>query len=85
MKTDLIRFTTQLIKNLRGVLAGLIATLIFFNVLPKAWSLDLFWADNATSPATAGSGTWIDRFRHGQGDEVLPLIQSIDDALCVIG
>src|SRR5207253_2748261 len=58
MKTDLIKFTRQWIKNLRGILAGLITTLIFFNVLPKAWSVDLFWADNATSPATAGSGTW---------------------------
>ena len=60
MKTHLVRFTTQSIKNLRGILAGLIATLIFFNLLPKAWSIDLFWTGDAigATPAFAGSGTW---------------------------
>jgi uncharacterized protein with beta-barrel porin domain len=62
MKTHLIRFTALSIRNLRGVLGGLITTLIFFNVLPKAWSVDLFWAGNnpstETTPETAGSGTW---------------------------
>src|SRR6266481_2914823 len=58
MKTHLIRFKTQSIKNLRGLLAGLITTLIFFNLLPKAWSVDLFWEDFAATPATAGAGTW---------------------------
>ncbi len=57
MKTHLVRFTTQSIKNLRGILAVLIATLIFFNLLPKAWGVDLFWEDTAT-PATADGGTW---------------------------
>src|SRR4029077_17354985 len=61
MKTDLIRSTTLSIKNLRGILAGLITTLIFLYLLPKAWSVDLFWQDGAT-PATANApgffGTW---------------------------
>ena len=58
MKTDLIKFPVQSIKNLRGIFAGLITTLIFFNMLPKAWgAADLFWQDDAT-PATAGGGTW---------------------------
>src|SRR5271165_2193843 len=58
MKAHLIKFTTQSIKNLRGILAAFITVLITFNVMPKAWGADLFWAGNATSPATAGSGTW---------------------------
>src|ERR1700741_2363583 len=58
MKTDLIKFTTLPLKNLRGILAGLITTLIFFHLLPKAWSADLFWLDFADSPATAGGGFW---------------------------
>src|SRR5262249_8078042 len=58
MKTHLIKFTTQSIKNFRDILAGFIITAILFNMLPKARGADLFWQDNATSPATAGSGTW---------------------------
>src|SRR6516225_886669 len=59
MKTDLIKFAARSIENLRGILAGLITALIFFNLLPKTWGVDLFWTDNATTPATAGSGTWV--------------------------
>ena len=58
MKTHLIKFTTQSIKNFRDILAGFIITAILFNVPPKARGADLFWEDNATSPATAGGGTW---------------------------
>src|SRR6516165_10438300 len=61
MKTDLIKLTAQSIKNPRGILAGLITTLIFLNVLPKVWSQSLpplFWAGNIANPATAGGGTW---------------------------
>jgi uncharacterized protein with beta-barrel porin domain len=58
MKAHLIRFTTLSTKNLQGTLAWLVTTLIFFNLLPKAWCADLFWQDDSTAPATAGSGTW---------------------------
>src|SRR6201987_2983780 len=57
MKTDLMKFTTESYKNLRGIRAGLITTLIFFHLLPKAWSVDLFWADDSTV-ANAGTGPW---------------------------
>src|SRR6516225_5403649 len=60
MKTHLIKFTVRSIKHLRGIVGGLIAILLFFNVLPKLWSQalpPLFWADDS-SPTTAGSGTW---------------------------
>jgi len=35
-----------------------ITSLLTFGVLPKVWSLDLFWTGNAANPAVAGSGTW---------------------------
>jgi hypothetical protein len=61
MKTDLIKFNIATIKNLRGILAGLVTTLIFLHLLPKAWSVDLYWANGAT-PAMANApgfiGTW---------------------------
>jgi outer membrane autotransporter protein len=58
MKAHLFRFTTLSIRNIRGIPVGLVTSLIFFNLLPKALSVDLFWADFADSPAAAGSGTW---------------------------
>jgi outer membrane autotransporter protein len=57
MKSDLVKFSAQLIKNLRGISAWLVTCLIFLNVLAKAWAGDLYWADFGT-PATAGAGTW---------------------------
>src|ERR1700752_4354423 len=67
MKRKPKKFITQSIKTLRRILAGLVITLAFFNLLPKAWSIDLFWEDNATTPATAGSGTWTTGSASGQG------------------
>jgi outer membrane autotransporter protein len=57
MKSDVIKFSTQLIKNLRGIGAGLVTCLIFLYVLAKAWAGDLYWADDATV-GTAFGGTW---------------------------
>jgi hypothetical protein len=45
MKTHLIKFTARPIENLRGILAGLITCLIFFNLQPKTWGQDLFPRD----------------------------------------
>src|SRR6516165_6725529 len=59
MKADLIKFAARSIENLQGILVGLITALIFFNVLPKTWSQDLFWTGSAASPALAGSGSWV--------------------------
>jgi autotransporter-associated beta strand protein len=62
MKTHLIKFTSQLIRNLPAILAGLFTAIMAFNTLPNAWSADLFWTGQATgaTPAVAGSGDWAD-------------------------
>ncbi len=60
MKTPNIKDTTRPPNKLPGILAALIATLLIFDVLPNAWSVDLFWTGNpVTIPSAAGIGTWV--------------------------
>jgi hypothetical protein len=60
MKTQHIKGTTHTPDKFPGILAAFITALLTFNVLPKAWSADLFWTGNAaTLPANAGSGAWV--------------------------
>ena len=58
MKTDLISLNTHAIKNLKGVLGGLITILIVFDMPPKAFGVDLYWAGNTANPVTAAGGIW---------------------------
>src|SRR5271165_5248989 len=59
MKTQNTKVATRPPNKLPGIFAALVTALITFNVLPKAWSVDLYWTGNGSTPAVAGSGTWV--------------------------
>jgi fibronectin-binding autotransporter adhesin len=86
MKIPSIKVTAQSIRNRRGILAGLITILVFFNVLPKAWGADLFWAGNATTlPAAADSGTWTTNTFTGTPNSWSPSSTSFANSVWVQG
>jgi outer membrane autotransporter protein len=58
MKTLPSQVTTKPERNLRGMFIVTIAAFLAFSLLPRAWSADEYWTDDAAIPLSAGSGPW---------------------------